>query len=72
MACSVLGFAFLAGHFCFVEEHNSGSEEAALLVVDARVVGLDFVGVLAAAVEAYCLVHSALDSYEVSGQKIHI
>ena len=53
----VLGSAFLAGHFCFVEEHDFGSEEAALLVVAVGVVWLDFVGVLVAAVEACWLVH---------------
>ncbi|XXG47241.1 hypothetical protein AAC387_Pa02g1917 [Persea americana] len=68
----VLGSAILAGHFCFVEEHDSGSEEAALLVVAVGVAWLDFVGVLVAIVEACWLVHSALDSYEASGQKIHI
>ena len=72
MAYSVLGSVFLAGHSCFVEEHNSGFE-AALLVAAAGVVWLDSVGVLiVVVVEACCFVHSGLDNHEASGQKIHI
>ena len=73
MAYFFLGFAFLAGHFCFVEE-----DEDSTLLVAAGVVWLDStllldsVEVLATvSMEACCPGDLALDSYGAGGQKIH-
>ena len=60
MAYSILDSALLDGHFCFVEDEDSGFEVAILLVAAAGIVWLDSVllvdsvGVLVAVVLDAC------------------